>query len=331
MGVRIDDEFTGAPQEEPTGRHLKIVLASDIGMEATEWVWEDEHGKWLPQGAVSLVAGREGVGKSTVVAKVVAQISTGILPGEYFGHPKIVIICATEDSWRQTINPRLTAAGADLTKVIRVDAYTPEGFDGTLQLPEDIERVRKIVEAYDVVLIVLDPLMSALSTKLDSYKDAEVRRGLEPLSRLAHTANLAVVGLIHENKSTASDLLSRVMGSRAFTAVVRAVLYAARRDHDPEGDGDPQEKFWEPTEPQFVFGQAKNNLGRMVPYAIRYHIEGVQVGYDDRKQKGHLVIPHRVGRRRGAVGPGHRQGAGVGQARCHRDRGEELAEGLPQG
>lgn len=141
---------------------------------------EDEHGKWLPQGAVSLVAGREGVGKSTVVANVVARITKDTLPGERFGHPKTVITCATEDSWRQTINPRLVAAGADLDKVIRVDAYTPEGFDGTLQLPEDIERVREIVESYDVVLIVLDPLMSTLSTKLDTHKDAEVRRGLEP-------------------------------------------------------------------------------------------------------------------------------------------------------
>ena len=93
-------------------------------------------GKWIPQGAVSLVAGREGVGKSTVVADLVARITKGTLPGEHFDKPKTVIICATEDSWKQTINPRLVAAGADLSRVIRVDAYTPEGFDGTLQLPE---------------------------------------------------------------------------------------------------------------------------------------------------------------------------------------------------
>jgi hypothetical protein len=232
---------------------------------------------------VSLVAGREGVGKSTVVAKLVAQITTGTLPGEYFGNPKHVIICATEDSWRQTINPRLVAAGADLTKVFRVDAYTVEGFDGTLQLPEDIERVREIVAEYDVVLIALDPLMTTLSTKLDSHKDAEVRRGLEPLSRLAHTANLAVIGLIHENKSTASDLLSRIMGSRAFSAVVRAVLYCARRNDEDEDTGP--DEFGERPEPQFVLGQAKSNLGRMIPHAIRYHIEGAQVGYDDCKGK----------------------------------------------
>jgi hypothetical protein len=217
-----------------------------------------------------------------VVADLVARITRGVLRGEHYGHPKTVIICATEDSWRQTINPRLAAAGADLTRVIRVDAYTPEGFDGTLQLPEDIERVREIVAEHDVVLIVLDPLMSALSVKLDTHKDAEVRRGLEPLSRLAHTANLAVIGLIHENKSSAQDLLSRIMGSRAFTAVVRAVLYAARREEEPEyaEPGDP-----DPGEPLFVFGQAKSNLGRLIPYAIRYHIEGVTVGWDDRKSR----------------------------------------------
>jgi hypothetical protein len=266
-------------EEEQPKRSLKVVRASEIGMEATCWLWEDDMGKWIPQGAMSLVAGREGVGKSTVVADLVARITKGTLPGAHFDKPKTVIICATEDSWKQTINPRLVAAGADLSRVIRVDAYTPEGFDGTLQLPEDIERVREIVDEHDVVLIVLDPLMSTLSVKLDTHKDAEVRRGLEPLSRLAHTADLAVIGLIHENKSSAADLLSRIMGSRAFTAVVRAVLYAARRDDDGE------DEFIEVGAQQFVFGQAKSNLGRQIPYAIRYHIDGVQVGYDDRKNK----------------------------------------------
>jgi RecA-family ATPase len=267
-------------EEDQPKRHLKVIRASDIGMEATEWMWEDEHGQWIPQGSLSLIAGREGVGKSTIEADIVAHITRGTLLGVHYNTPRCVIVCATEDSWKQTINPRLTAAGADLTKVFRVDAYTVEGFDGTLQLPEDIEEVRGIVAEHDVVLIALDPLMSALSVRLDSHKDAEVRRGLEPLSRLAHDANLTVIGLIHENKSSASDLLSRIMGSRAFTSVVRAVLYAARRDQD-ENDGE----LHLVGAPQFVFGQIKSNLGRMVPYALRYHIDGMQVGYDERKKK----------------------------------------------
>jgi RecA-family ATPase len=151
--------------------------------------------------------------------------------------------------------------------------------------------VRAITVEYDVVLIVLDPLMSALSAKLDSHKDAEVRRALEPLSRLAHTANLAVVGLIHENKSSASDLLSRIMGSRAFTAVVRAVLYAARKDADEEDSRD-EDEFSEPfgmpvdrKPAEFILGQSKSNLGRLIQISLRYQIEGVRVGWDEVKNK----------------------------------------------
>jgi hypothetical protein len=269
-------KYTGASTDPQ--RELEVVRASEIGMEATCWLWEDDDGQWLPTGAVALIAGREGVGKSTVEADLVARITNGTLPGEYFGHPKAVIVVATEDSWKQTINPRLVAAGADLSLVLQVNARTAEGMD-TLQLPEDIERVRHIVEVYDVALIVLDPLMSALSKKLDTHKDAEVRRGLEPLNRLAHTANLAVIGLIHENKSSASDLLSRIMGSRAFTAVVRAVLYAARLEADPDDEAyDYTDKLDESGEPatrrreEFIFGQAKSNLGRLIPHAIRYQI-----------------------------------------------------------
>jgi AAA domain/ClpX C4-type zinc finger len=285
------------PKDAEPARELKVTSAADIGMEATNWLWEDEHGQWLAEGALALMAGREGVGKSTVVSDIVARLTIGTLPGENFGTPRCVIICATEDSWRQTINPRLVAAGADLRRVFRVDAYTPEGFEGTLQLPEDIEQVRAITAEYDVALIVLDPLMSALSKNLDSHKDAEVRRGLEPLSQLAHKSNLAVIGLIHENKSSASDLLTRIMGSRAFTSVVRAVLYAARYETDPDDESDGRATAEDlakleatfgpaPRKPaEFIFGQSKSNLGRQIQISLRYQIEGVDVGWDDKKNK----------------------------------------------
>src|SRR5215217_1853232 len=74
------------------GRELKVVRASDIGMEATNWLWEDEHGQWVPEGALSLMAGREGVGKSTVVTYMVARLTNGTLPGENFGTSRCVII-----------------------------------------------------------------------------------------------------------------------------------------------------------------------------------------------------------------------------------------------
>ena len=37
----------------------------------------------------------------------------------------------------------------------------------------------------DALLILLDPVMSRIDTKLDTHKDAEVRMALEPLVKLA--------------------------------------------------------------------------------------------------------------------------------------------------
>lgn len=267
-----------AADQQPQ-RRLNVIQASTIQMKATRWIYEDEHGKWIPLGAFVLLGGREGVGKSTVAYDIIGKITRGELPGHLYGHPKSVIVCATEDAWAETIVPRLVAAGADLNKVWQVNAVTPEGFEGSLSLPEDTERLRQIITEQDVALVLLDPLMSTINVKLDSHKDAEVRQALEPIVNIAHINKVSVIGLIHENKTGASDLLNRIMGSKAFTAVVRGVLYACREQQQDELDD-----FFETVEQQndyFLFGQLKNNLGPRVRVSLRYHISGEQVGHDD--------------------------------------------------
>lgn len=72
------------------------------------------------------------------------------------------------------------------------------------------------------------------------------RQALEPLTQMAKEANLAVLGLIHVNKSAGADPLTSIMGSRAFTAVPRAVLVAIK---------DPQ------NEAHNILGLEKSNLG----------------------------------------------------------------------
>ncbi len=56
-----------------------------------------------------------------------------------------------------------------------------------------------------------------------------------------------MLGLIHVNKGTSGDALTMLMGSRAFAAVARAVLFAM---------ADPDD------ETRRLLGQPKNNLGR---------------------------------------------------------------------
>ena len=138
-----------------------------------------------------------------------------------------MIVAATEDSWSHTIKPRLMAAGADLNKVYRADIVDSEGFDLPLSLPKDTAALTQEIKNVDAAVVGFDPLLSRLDARLDSHKDADVRRALEPLATMADTAGVTVLGLIHVSKSISSDALTLLMASRAFTAVARAVLFVA--------------------------------------------------------------------------------------------------------
>jgi AAA domain len=158
-------------------RTLRLTRASDVPVRPVQWLWDDR----VPVGALTLLGGREGIGKSTVACTLVAAVTRGLLPGAHFGEPKAVLIVATEDSWEHTIVPRLMAAGADLDRVYRVEVETAEGVASTLSLPRDLHGVEEAIKDHDVALMLLDPFLSRLASTLDTHKDADVRLALEPL------------------------------------------------------------------------------------------------------------------------------------------------------
>lgn len=247
-----------------TRRSLTLTPASTIKPTRVRWSWEAR----MALGALSLVAGPEGLGKSTLVYWIVAEVTRGRLPGEHFGTPKAVIIAATEDSWEHTIVPRLMAADADLERVYRVDVTTTLGTEGAISLPADIPALSKAAADIDAVLLVLDPLTSRLSSNLDTHKDSETRLALEPLVDFANRNNVAVIGIMHFNKSGSTDPLALIMASKAFTAVARSVSTVIK---DPEDE----------TEAARLFGTVKNNLGRSDLPTLRFTIAGHCIPTDD--------------------------------------------------
>jgi hypothetical protein len=257
------DDVPADPTEDGIGaRRLVLVAASSIKPARVLWLYDGR----LALGSLGLLAGREGQGKSTITAWLIAAVTRGTLPGEYAGSPKAVLVCATEDSWAHTIVPRLIAAGADLDLVYRVDVVTSHGTAGTLGLPRDLPAVQAVAIEKGAAMLVLDPLTSRLSETLDTHKDADTRRALEPLVAMAEAANLSVLGLIHFNKGTTTDPLTAVMASKAFTAVARSVHTVVR---DPDDDA------------LRYFGTPKNNLGRDDLPLLSFTITGHPVETDD--------------------------------------------------
>ncbi|WP_182354210.1 AAA family ATPase [Flaviflexus huanghaiensis] len=259
MPVQPSQDDTGPSNEE--GRHLVVTSAAEIKPRRVTWAWQDR----IALGTLSLLAGKEGLGKSTLAVNVAAQVTRGTLPGSNEGKPRAVIYAATEDSWEHTIIPRLIAAGADLNRVYRVEVATATGFTTGLNLPRDISALQDVVTERDVALMILDPIMSRLDN-LDTHKDAEVRQALEPLVRMADETGMAILGLIHLNKSS-HDPLNAVMGSKAFTAVARSVLSVV-----PDPDDE--------TEQRRLFGVVKNNLARVTPSSTAFTVESAPLDLD---------------------------------------------------
>lgn len=238
------DAALGKVKDAPGGRKMSLTAASTITVRPVRWMWDGR----IPLGSLALLGGREGIGKTTLAYTLAADVTQGKLPGDFAGKPKSVIIAATEDSWEHTIVPRLMGAGADLTKVYRIDVTSADDIATSMSLPRDVHSLKDAITRTDTGLVLLDPLMSRLDGTLDSHRDTEVRQALEPIVDIADKSGAAVLGLIHVNKGGSSDPLTSLMGSRAFAAVARAVLFLML---DPDDDKVR------------LLGQPKNNLGRL--------------------------------------------------------------------
>ena len=298
-GYGLEDLTEGDQGDEtPEGlRRVVLISAADIEPMPTTWTWEQR----LPTGALGLIAGPEGTGKSTCAYWTVARITRGELPGIHKGSPKDVLIAATEDSWARTIVPRLIAAGADLARVWRVEVSTGHGTGGYLTLPKDIGQLAHHARDTGAALLLLDPIMSRLEAGLDTHKDAETRRALEPIAALADATGTSVLGLIHFNKGGSADVLNNVMASKAFTAVARSVSTVIRDPNDDTGRTR-------------IFGTPKSNLGRddlpLLPFQLSEHTF--------RNKTGDLIVTSRIewlDERTGTIDDLMRQARDTGQDR----------------
>jgi len=213
------------------------VKASMRTAEPVPWLWEP----YLVRGALNLLAGYEGAGKSMVSTWMISQVTRG-----GWGMPAAVaLVVATEDHWNTTIQPRLIAAGADLDLVEQL--VVPEGAP-ELTFPDDCMALEQEIRESGASVVVLDPLLSRVAERFDTHKDAEVRQALEPLKKVLERTGCAALGLMHWSKNTtAHNPLDRLMGSRAFSAVTRSTLVVAPHPENLDAK---------------VLAHAKSNVGR---------------------------------------------------------------------
>ena len=92
-----------------------MTCMATVKMEVVKWAVDER----IPFGNVTIVAGDPGVGKSTMVLDIAADLSVGEkLPFISTGRdPMSVLLFTAEDGLANTVKPRLKAAGADMKRV----------------------------------------------------------------------------------------------------------------------------------------------------------------------------------------------------------------------
>jgi hypothetical protein len=205
----------------------------------------------IPLGAVTKLVGRGGLGKTTLAIVLASQGSRGELEGDLYGEPFATLIVTFEDD-PAVLKLRAVAAGADLSRLHIVRAVR-DGEADLLTLPDDSRELGRLAEELGARLVVIDPLVAAMSGQIDSHRDQSVRRAEAPLAKMAEELDLAILATMHFNKAASTDSVTRISGSTAFYNASRSVLLFGRHPDDVE-DG-----------PRRVLIQDKTNGSKKAP------------------------------------------------------------------
>ena len=230
---------------------------SDIDSDAASpWLWPG----YIPIGALTVIDGFPGTGKSTVTCDLAARVSAGQpMPGQDKSiEVASVLILSAEDDAARTIRPRLRAAGADLDRIHAV------GRDEVCAIPNQIDRLAAMVRDTQPKLLILDPITSYLSTNANA--DQPVRKALQPLAELAREAEVAVLLIRHLNKTGGVNPLLRGAGSIGIIGLCRSGLAVIDNPVDPaarvlaptKNNLGPESPSWD-----FQFGAATNGAARI--------------------------------------------------------------------
>jgi hypothetical protein len=262
--IRAENVALGKRRSDVTDK-LVIAAATDLDIRGVEWLWPGR----FAIGKVGLIAGLPDMGKGQIACFIAAAVTAGVaLPCDEGNAPQgNVIWLNAEDDPRDTVKPRLVAAGADPARIHFVESVRTGGKDRTFSLVSDLPLLREeIGRIGNVVLVIIDPMSAYLGIgKVDGRSATDVRGVLTPLKNMAEELHVAIIGIAHFNKKDdVKSALLRVSDSIAYVAAARHV-YAVL--------DDPEDKD------RKLFVKAKNNLSADKK-ALRYGMGVAPVGHD---------------------------------------------------
>ena len=178
--------------------------ASDIKPQILKWLWQNH----IQLGAVNLIAGPEGRGKSLIAVDIAARTSTGSpWPDGSACEGGRVLYCSAEENIEAVVVPRLMAAAADLSKIEIVDGLgssTDEGkviadVDLKKCLPAVYAKLKDIGEGEAFRLCIWDTFQS-VCLSADHKSNTEQKAIIQPLQAIADELGVAMICIEHHSR-----------------------------------------------------------------------------------------------------------------------------------
>jgi AAA domain-containing protein len=228
--------MTAAPAGAADDDRVAVwTTAADVPIRPVRFLWRP----FLPLGKVTVLAGAPGQGKSQLTAYMAAAATRAGFFHSDIEEPGDAILMTAEDDLGDTVVPRLQAANADLSRVqfVNMRRTMPGGItsDGLIRLPGDLATLQLRLNAGGVRLVVLDPVASFVGREHSTYVNQDVRDVLDPVVTLAAYYGVAIVLVMHLNKSESKTWATKIGESHAFQAVARTVLALAPDPDDEDG------------------------------------------------------------------------------------------------
>ena len=222
--AELEDDFADFEETEdisPENAEWELITASHTEIVEPKEIWYD----MLPLGALVVLSGRGGVGKSTLDAYLAAKASRGEMDGDLEG-PLNVIMVLDEDDWQMDTVPRLKAANADMRYVHKWRVRRGKEWTNVPSFPDDISLLRQAIVKINAKVIILDVITSMMQQGLDPNNQADVRKLLNPLLGLAQETESTIIVVNHWRKGSGrlSDMIS---GSGAYRDTARCVWMVA--------------------------------------------------------------------------------------------------------
>jgi len=203
-----------------------LTLYSDVTAMPVNWLWQP----YIAIGKITLLQGDPGSGKSSMMMNLIAELSKGgsAPDGRAFGIPQRIIYQCSEDGAKDTIKPRLLAAGADCSNIAFIDEEVYSG------LTLDDERIREAITEWRPRLLVIDPIQSYIGNDSDLQIAGKARKLMRRIGMWASTYNCAVVLIGHFSKKEGAKDLYRGLGSIDVVAAARSVIQVEKSPEDED-------------------------------------------------------------------------------------------------